>query len=114
MVSVSEKDVKIVINGEGIPEATHFFQCCHLGMIFLSQVPIDVYKKMDFNLSVKTDDEGEDSINCSGVVVDSQYEEIYGMYKTSFVYTDIDQTSKEKLKHISEEKELRCPYCANS
>lgn len=114
MVLIDEKDVKIVIDGATVPEETHFFQCCHLGMIFLSQMPIELYKKMDFKLSLKEGGVGRDNINCTGVVVDSQFEDIYGMYKTYLVYTDIDQNTKEKLKYISEEKELRCPFCVKS
>ena len=91
-----------------------FLQCCHLGMIFMCEKPVDDFKQVEFSLSFSEGSDGNSIVNCKGVVVDSNYEEEHGMYKTYMIYTDIDEQSKARLKTICKERQLRCPYCMNS
>ena len=114
MVQMDNSNVQLVIDGPGRDRQHQFFQCCHIGMVFFSENPIEDYSQMEFNLSFLEESESDLPLNCKGVVVDSSYEEERGMYKTFFLYTDIDSRTKDRLKAISKEKELRCPFCLRS
>lgn len=113
MFTADEENVNVVIEGETVPGHTEFFQCCHLGLVFFSAKPVELYKQMKFNLSLAAQEAGKVNVDCTGVVVESKFEEDLGMYKTFFIYTDIDKQTQERLKYISREKALVCPYCMN-
>ncbi len=111
---MSKDDVKLVLGGGDGCNNPKFLQCCHLGMIFLCESKVDDFRQLQFNLSFDETSDADCTISCKGVVVDSNFEEDYGMYKTYMIYTDIDENTKSRLKTISKEKQLRCPYCMNS
>lgn len=111
---MSKEDVQLVMATEtGCPDPK-FLQCCHLGMIFMCEKPVEDFKQLEFSLSFAGGSGGNSSVNCRGVVVDSNYEEEHGMYKTYMIYTDIDEHSKARLKTLCKDRQLRCPYCMNS
>lgn len=110
---MSESDVELEINGADCDQH-QFFQCCHIGMVFYSSDQIDDYRQMEFNLSLLEDSGDKIPINCKGVVVDSSYEEDRAMFKTYLLYTEIDEDVRDRLRRLSKEKDLRCPFCAKS
>lgn len=110
-------NVEVVFDGcEGKSRQEHrFFQCCHIGMVFFTSDLMEDYRQMEFNLSFPEDDGSSGApINCKGVVVDSDYDEERGLYKTCLLYIDIDDNTKKRLEKVTKEKDLRCPYCLRS
>lgn len=108
---MDDGSVELMIDSTDGGRKPLLFQCCHIGMVFYSPEPIENYKQINFNLSIIADSDEDIPLNCKGVVVDSDYEEEKDMYKTFLLYTDIDGGTKERLKKISEERELKCPFC---
>ena len=106
---MSDEYIKLVV-GEAEDDRNQLFQCCHIGMVFYTPEQIEDYRQMQFQLSLN----GDGLLNCTGVVVDSLYVEEREMFKTFLLYTDIDDSTRERLRKISSEKELRCPFCQRS
>ena len=113
MVYVDDQNISVMVEGAELPARAHFFQCCHLGLIFYSTTPVPLYKKMKFNLTMEDESGKNAPVDCVGVVVDSNYDDYYEMYKTFFIYTDIDVETQERLKYLARDNELVCPYCMN-
>jgi hypothetical protein len=108
---MSDEYIQLVV-GDMEDDRNQLFQCCHIGMVFYTPEQIEDYRQMQFELSLNGDSDGP--VNCKGVVVDSLYVEEREMYKTFLLYTDIDDSTRSRLRKISSEKELRCPFCQRS
>jgi len=110
-----EKDV-LVYCGEGEEvRQPDTFRCCPLGLQFYSKRELPTYRVLELQVRVPDRDEKEAPtlIDCSGVVVHSQWDPEKNMYRTWVMFADLPEEMRERFRCISKESDFLCPHCEN-
>lgn len=104
----------LVFSGEhDVVEQPGDFRCCPLGIQLYSQEDIPQYKVMDIGVNSPTDEDAGYKIECTGVVVHSQYEDECKMYRVWVMFLDLPEEARQDLLCVSKEQSLTCPFCEN-
>ena len=88
------------------------FRCCPLGVQFYSHSDIPMYSVMEIKLDFPVEDQTV-PIDCSGVVVYSEFDKKSGMYRIWVTFLDLDEEKKKRLKCLGKCTETLCPHCEN-
>ncbi len=110
MIEQNEK-VSVCIEGKGEVKQPTTFRCCPLGLQFYAEEDVTEYQIMNFTMDAGDDD--REPLNCSGIVVHSQFDDAKKMYRVWVMFTDIPSETQTRLKCISKEEGFICPHCEN-
>jgi len=87
------------------------FRCCPLGVQFYSKKDLPTYQVMELKLAppgAKTD-----PLDVNGVVVHSQLDPKYNLYRIWIIFVDLPDEIKKRLTCLSQDAHTLCSHCQN-
>ena len=94
-----------------------FFRCCPLGMQFYSPTELPTYRVLELQVAVPEDLKKNGlktkSVDCSGVVVHSQWDNERELFRTWVLFADLPQDMRDHFRCLARESDFLCPHCEN-
>jgi hypothetical protein len=107
------QEVLVFCGDEGGVRQPDTFRCCPLGLQFYSPKELPSYQVLEFKVKAPSDAAAGVPVDCSGVVVHSQYEDKRGMYRVWVAFLDLDEGVRRGLECFAKDAKLTCPHCMN-
>ena len=110
-----EEEVVVFMGGEDGLAQPDTFQFCPLGIQFYARDPIPECTLIGLTLSLPAA-QGEESteVECTGVVAQCcEASQKAGMHRIWVKFMDIDETTVERIRHLTTSRRFVCPFCAN-
>ena len=106
----------LVFRGEeedGVPQP-ETFRCCPLGLQFYAKDALPTYRVIELTI----DDPGDGTteakpVDCSGVVVHSQYDEEKALFRTWVMFVDVPEETRQRFGCLARSSDFLCPHCEN-
>jgi len=104
--------VLLMMNDEAMLPQAEDFHCCGLGTQFCTEKQLENHSVLNIRMAVP-DGDGSLEIDCSGVVVHSEPADDSDCFRTWVYFLDLPQETTQRLRLLSKNRGLTCPFCEN-
>ncbi len=111
---LENKPVTVVLDEQDAVKQPNTFRVCPLGIQLYSPKPLPEFEILEFDICIpELGGKKKEDIRCTGVVVRCAKDGDPSLYRVWVKFLDLPEAKRNRLKCISENAKLKCPYCEN-
>ena len=110
--STSHSDVYVYCGEDEVVRQPGTIQFGPTGVQIYNRKNFPMYELIEFTMELSSD-KPEDAIRCTGIVANTEFDSVSGLYRIWMQFLDLPTSACERVHAITRTSKDLCPFCKN-